>query len=128
MNGKGRILPALLRRLMLKVSLRASFLSGSWCTPYECCFYYSNSCYDSNADECNEHEICSTVFDRLRKKSASTNTQVSSSDPSPQLADNELMILARACDEEQLNSDDSECRMLCKVSSNRQIAIFDVRN
>lgn len=85
---------------------------GSWCTPYECCFYYSNSCYDSNADDCNEHEICSTVFDRLRKKGA---TQTSSSSvPSSQLSDNELMILARACNDEKVSEDDSECRMLCK--------------
>lgn len=87
-------------------------LSGSWCTPYECCFYYSNSCYDSNADECNEHEICSTVFDRLRKKSA---MQPSGNVPSSQLSDNELMILARACNGQKVESDDSECRMLCKV-------------
>lgn len=65
------------------------------------------------------------MFDRLRKKGA---TQTSSSSvPSSQLSDNELMILARACNDEKVSEDDSECRMLCKVRGlTGMLAMFGV--
>jgi hypothetical protein len=106
---------------------------GKWCQHYECCFYFSNSCFDTQPQQCNDHLLCENVFDELKKGAKSNNESSSGNkiDDAPMSAqpvvntppqssqgdsDSELLILARACNVDQLDIDATECRMLCKGS------------
>jgi len=41
-----------------------------WCSPYECCFFSDAlSCYASNSEDCDDHEICAAVFKRDKSQS-----------------------------------------------------------
>lgn len=115
-----------------------------WCFDYECCFYFSNSCYSSKKQTCDDNDFCRSVFDELRDQSSGNSAPAplpsvtgggisqpsipSSIGNSPSLPasnnnagildqgldDTELLILARACNIDQLRKSDSECRMLCQ--------------
>jgi hypothetical protein len=37
-----------------------------WCAPLECCYYFTNSCYSTRQEECDDHDRCEAVFDRLK--------------------------------------------------------------
>jgi hypothetical protein len=111
---------------------------GKWCASYECCFYLSKSCYTSNKQECDDHNVCESVFAALRIEADHNNAALSSTGvgaaPTSSatgsvgtnnamvtdegLSETQLLILARACNSDQLRiNGDSECMMLCQGSA-----------
>lgn len=106
----------------------------SWCLAYECCFYISNSCYSYQSQKCDDHAICETVFEVLKQNpTVSQNIAPSEgiSDNAEQsvvkddesitkyegLTESDLISLAKACNEDQLQSDDTQCKYLCDGSA-----------
>eukprot|EP00985_Skeletonema_marinoi_P028396 scaffold24771_cov214-Skeletonema_marinoi.AAC.1 len=106
---------------------------SKWCQEYECCFYISDSCANTQPLQCADHSVCENVFVELRNspKSNYDALTVNTNNASPVSAqpvvntqpqtsqgdsESELLILARACNEDQLEHDATECRMLCKGS------------
>jgi len=114
---------------------------GKWCLEFECCFRYTGSCYSTQQQQCDENDFCESVFDALRKRpnpepiSISGPTGINNAPPLPVpnnyspmanpaptmidkgLDDTELLILAKACNVEQIQEDDSECMLLCQGAS-----------
>ena len=93
---------------------------GKWCQQYECCFYFTDSCANTQPQQCDDHLVCENVFDELRKGPKSSNGSSSGNKITVNTplgdSDSELLILARACNNDQLDIDATECRMLCKGS------------
>ena len=91
-----------------------------YCLSYECCFTFSNSCYLSKKQECDDNNFCQNVFDQLRKQppSPATNDSPSFQEGNADIrtGDSELLVLAKACNLGQIRRDDTECKMLCKGS------------
>lgn len=92
-----------------------------YCLSYECCFTFSNSCYVSKKQECDDNNFCQNVFDQLRKQPPSPAAANDSSPLQEGKADvgaseSELLILTKACNLGQIRIDDTECRMLCQGS------------
>ena len=91
-----------------------------YCLSYECCFTFSNSCYQSKKQECDDNNFCQNVFDQLRKQppSPATNDSPSFQEGNADIrtGDSELLVLAKACNLGQIRRDDTECKMLCKGS------------
>ena len=91
-----------------------------YCLSYECCFTFSNSCYLSKKQECDDNNFCQNVFDQLRKQppSPATNDSPSFQEGNADIrtGDSELLVLAKACNLGQIRRDDTECKMLCRGS------------
>ena len=87
---------------------------SEWCTPYECCFYSSNSCYTSNQEVCDvHHDVCKSVFDYTDEFGGgpSNNAQPSNKE----LGDTQLGTTKMT----QSNNIDDLCNS--EVSSNKEL-------
>jgi len=106
----------------------------NWCLAYECCFYISNSCYSYQSQKCDDHAICETVFEVLKQNptvsqniapSEGVNGNAEQSVVKDDeiitkyegLTESDLISLARACNDDQLQSDATQCKYLCDGSA-----------
>ena len=107
------------------------------CDRRSCCFESDQaySCYSLEKAWCDEYKACEVIEYNFHD-GRSSGAQISAPSPSQTIiplstpsftpatinknhgsdADTELLILARACNEDQLDDDATECRMLCKGS------------
>jgi len=105
------------------------------CIPYECCFNTDNSC--SKQKDCQNRMICEGFFVRFDEDgnevfagSDDIGPSVSSPSPPPPspavdyspFDDEEILVLTKAC-LKQIQTDDIQCKMLCRGSECKYISV-----
>jgi len=106
------------------------------CIPYECCFNTDNSC--SKQKDCKSYEICECFFVRFDEDgnevfagSDDIGPSVSSPSPPPPspvvnyspFDDEEILVLTKACSLKHIQTDDIQCKMLCRGSECKYISV-----
>lgn len=92
------------------------------CEQFACCFRSEFSCYQENEVECDEDYFCEEFYkDTVATTTLPTKVQIVEDKG---LDDTELLILARACNTDKLQIDDTECRMLCQGSKCESLICF----